>query len=105
KAVRAPGREVTCRLMIGLCHREQGNASEAIHQFKQGLHAEPTERERQSLYYEIGLTYEGIGDVGEAIYYFEMVQKRDPTFADVSARVAALHARGGNARHHHDDDI
>ena len=26
KALRAPGREVRCRLMIGMCHREQGNA-------------------------------------------------------------------------------
>ncbi|HEY0195017.1 MAG TPA: tetratricopeptide repeat protein, partial [Kofleriaceae bacterium] len=58
KALRAPGREVQCRVMIGMCLREMGNPSEAIHQFKQGLHAEPSERERQSLYYEIGITYE-----------------------------------------------
>ncbi|MDX2091586.1 MAG: tetratricopeptide repeat protein [Kofleriaceae bacterium] len=107
KALRAPGREVNCYVMIGLCHREQGNPNEAIHSFKQGLHAEPSERERQSIYYEIGVTYESIGDVGEAVYYFEMVYKRDPSFADVGARLEMLQAQGGRAQHQYsaDDDL
>ncbi len=94
KALRAPGREVQCRVMIGMCYRDLGNGSEAIHQFKQGLHAEPSDRERQSLYYEIGVTYEAIGDYSEALYYFEMVTKRDPGFADAAARAEELRARG-----------
>ncbi|HET7503463.1 MAG TPA: tetratricopeptide repeat protein [Kofleriaceae bacterium] len=105
KALRAPGREVQCRVMIGMCLREMGNPSEAIQQFKQGLHAEPTERERQSLYYEIGITYEAIGDDAEALYYFEMVMKRDPGFADAAARAERMRARGGRAMHSHDDDL
>jgi tetratricopeptide (TPR) repeat protein len=105
KALRAPGREVGCRVMIGMCLREMGNPSEAIHQFKQGLHAEPTERERQSLYYEIGMTYEAIGDDAEALYFFEMVLKRDPTFADAALRAERLRARGGRANHAADDDV
>lgn len=103
KVIRAPGREVQCRVMIGLCYRDLGNASEAIHQFKQGLHAEPSDRERQSLYYEIGLTYEAIGDFSEALYYFEMVTKRDPGFADAAMRANDLRARGSQPSH--DDDI
>ncbi|HWU87696.1 MAG TPA: tetratricopeptide repeat protein, partial [Kofleriaceae bacterium] len=102
KVLRSPQREVQCRLMIGMCKRDMGNPSEAIHQFKQGLHAEPSERERQSLYYEIGVTYESIGDFSEALYYFEMVTKRDPGFADAGARANALRARGMNPS---DDDI
>jgi tetratricopeptide (TPR) repeat protein len=105
KVLRAPGREVQCRVMIGMCLREQGNPSEAIHQFKQGLHAEPSERERLSLYYEIGVTYEAIGDVGEALYYFESVTKRDPGFADSAMRADQLRQRGGRAAAAHDDDI
>ena len=105
KALRAPGREVGCRVMIGLCHREQNNHSESIHQFKQGLHASPSERERQSLYYEIACTYEMIGDLGEALYYFEMVLKRDPNFADVNTRVMHLRSQGGYAQHADDDSI
>jgi tetratricopeptide (TPR) repeat protein len=94
KVLRSPQREVQCRLMIGMCQRDMGNPSEAIHQFKQGLHAEPSERERQSLYYEIGVTYEAIGDSSEALYYYEMVTKRDPGFADAATRAANLRARG-----------
>ena len=105
KALRAPGREVQCRVMIGMCLREQGNPTEAIHQFKQGLHAEPSERERQSLYYEIGMTYEAIGDDSESLYYFEMVMKRDPGFADAAMRAERLRARGGRAMHAADDDL
>jgi tetratricopeptide (TPR) repeat protein len=107
KVLRAPGREVQCHIMIGMCHREMGNASEAIQQFKQGLHAEPQERERHSLYYEIAMTYESIQDDGEALYYFEMITKRDPGFADAGQRAEALRQRGAgrNQRHHDDDDI
>jgi tetratricopeptide (TPR) repeat protein len=103
KTLRAPGREVQCRVMIGMCHREMGNPSEAIHQFKQGLHAEPSERERLSLYYEIGITYESIGDEAEALYYYESVTKRDPGFADAALRADQLRARVGSARP--DDDL
>ncbi len=105
KALRAPGREVQCRVMIGMCHRDMNNPSEAIMQFKQGLHAEPQERERQSLHYEIGMTYEAMGDFGEALYYFEMVTKRDPGFADAGARADKLRSRVGRGVRPADDDI
>jgi tetratricopeptide (TPR) repeat protein len=105
KALRAPSREVQGRAMIGMCLREMGNPSEAIQQFKQGLHAQPVEHERQSLYYEIGVTYEALGDAAEALYYFEMVMKRDPKFADTAVRAERLRARGSRAMHSHDDEI
>ncbi len=103
KAMRAPGRESQCRVMLGMCQREQGNPQEAIHQYKQGLHANPSDRERLSLYYEIGITYESIGDRGEALYYFEAVTKRDPKFADAGQRADALRASGGHAIQPDDD--
>jgi pilus assembly protein FimV len=105
KALRAPGREVQCRVMIGMCLREMGNPTEAIQQFKQGLHAQPIERERQSLHYEIGATYEALGDDAEALYFFEMVLKRDPGFADTALRAGRLRARGGRPMHTRDDEI
>jgi pilus assembly protein FimV len=103
KAMRAPGREGQCRVMLGMCQREQGNPQEAIHQFKQGLHANPSERERLSLYYEIGITYESVGDAGEALYYFEAVTKRDHKFADAAQRAELLRASGGSAVQPDDD--
>jgi pilus assembly protein FimV len=105
KVLRAPGREAQCRVMIGMCQREQGHGSEAIHQFKQGLHATPSDRERLSLYYEIGVTYEAMGDGGEALYYFEAVLKRDVKFADASVRADSLRSAGGRSTPPPDDDI
>ena len=105
KVLRAPGREVQCRVMLGMCQREQGNPSEAIHQFKQGLHAAPSERERLTLYYEIGMTYESIGDGPEALYYFEAVIKRDPSFADAAQHADMLRGRVGHASPPPDDDL
>jgi tetratricopeptide (TPR) repeat protein len=88
---RRGSREVQSRLMIGICNREMGNSTEAVHQFKLGLHADAiSDRERQSLYYEIGATYEGMNDTNEALYYFEMVVKRDPGFADAANRAEVM---------------
>ncbi len=102
KVVQHESRMAQSYLMIGMCHREQGNLSEAVHQFKQGLHAPSiTDREKQSTYYEIGATYEAIGDAGEAVYYYEMVAKKDPSYRDVEDRVASIKGamgRNGDAR-------
>jgi tetratricopeptide (TPR) repeat protein len=105
KVLRSPGREVQCRVMIGMCYREQGQLNESVTQFKEGLHANATERERLSLYYELGITYEAMGDNGEALYYFEAVTKRDSNFADAAQRAEALRERGDEPSRRDDDDL
>jgi tetratricopeptide (TPR) repeat protein len=98
-------REVQSRVMIAMCLRDSGNATEAVQQLKAALHAGPSERECQSIYYEIANTYESIGDEPEALYYFETVLKRDPNFADAHPRAEQLRARVGRGRRPVDDDI
>jgi tetratricopeptide (TPR) repeat protein len=88
-----------------MCHREMNNPTDAIHQFKQGLHANASERERLSLYYEIGITYEAMGDLGEALYYYEAVLKRDSHFADTPQRAEAIRQRGTRPSQPADDEI
>ncbi|MCG8422654.1 MAG: tetratricopeptide repeat protein, partial [Proteobacteria bacterium] len=91
KVLPIPGREVQCRLMIGLCLREQSKLSEAIHQFKAGLHApEIAEEEQLSLYYEIAVSYERIEDPKEALYFYELIQKRKHEYRDIPTRIAAI---------------
>lgn len=96
KVLTVSGREVQCHLMIGLCHKEQGNLSEAINQFKAGLYVDKiTQPEKFGLYYEIGNCYEDLEDPQEALYYYEMVLKRDGGYRDVAQRVASIRSRSG----------
>lgn len=96
KVMSVAGREVQCNLMIGLCHREQGALSEAINQFKAGLYSSDISvGEKFGLYYEIGVTYEALNDPREALYYYEMVLKKEPDYRDIAARVAGIRGGGG----------
>lgn len=93
KVIQRPERAIECHIMIGLCHREQGALGEAVHQFKSGLYVEDiTDPQKMTLYYEIGSVYEQMEDPGEALYYFEMVLKKDPRHRDVAERVTRLKA-------------
>jgi tetratricopeptide (TPR) repeat protein len=96
KVLGVAGREVQCHLMIGLCHKEQGNLSEAINQFKAGLYVDRISLgEKFGLYYEIGNCYEDLDDPQEALYYYEMVLKKDPSYRDIGARVHTIRAAMG----------
>jgi pilus assembly protein FimV len=99
KVAENPAREVQCRLMIGLCYREQDNLSDAIQQFKAGLHAPGiNEPEQLSLYYEIATSYEMLGDPKEAMYFYRLIGKREPNYRDVPQRVVVIASgveRGG----------
>jgi tetratricopeptide (TPR) repeat protein len=89
-------RAVQCYLMIGLCQAERGRLAEAVDEFKAGLYVDHiTEREAMALYFELGAAYEALGDVREALYYFEKVHKRETRFRDVDRRIVAL--RSGEA--------
>jgi len=86
-----PQRSCIAATMIGLCHVEKGEVSEAISHFKKGLYADTkTEREELGLYFELGNAYELLHDPKEALYYYQKVEKRDPTFRDVVKRIQNL---------------
>ena len=86
-----PVRVCIAETMIGMCHIEKGEVAEGIIHYKKGLYAEhKTDREEIGLYYELGRAYELLGDAKEALYYYEKVKKRDPTFRAVDDRIDAL---------------
>ncbi len=90
-AMASPGRECMCHTMVGLCFVEQDELAEAIGHFKKGLYAEQkTEREELGLFYELGAAYERLGDVQEALYYFQKAVRMDPQFRGVRNRVEKL---------------
>jgi tetratricopeptide (TPR) repeat protein len=86
-----PSRECIAHTMIGLCHAEQGDFVAAVGAYKSGLYAEKkTEREETGLYFELGRAYRAMQDPQEALYYFEKVRKRDPSYLDVETQIDTL---------------
>jgi pilus assembly protein FimV len=89
-----PGHEVFALTTMGECYEAKGTFTEAILRYKRALNCEQiTTEERLILYYLLGTAFDRLGDVSEALYFFEMVAKRSPRFRDVERRVAELRPR------------
>ncbi|MDO9015549.1 MAG: serine/threonine-protein kinase [Deltaproteobacteria bacterium] len=89
----SPARRSGSALMLGVCHVDKGEFGAAISYFREALAApHRTQDEDRALYYEIGNVYEKMGDVSEAIYYFERVEKSDrsSSFRDTRDRLLSL---------------
>jgi tetratricopeptide (TPR) repeat protein len=84
-------RAVFALTMIGECVEAKGELGEAVARYKEALNLpQATAQESVELYYLLGSVFEQLGDVREALYFFENVGKRDPGFRDVNRRIAAL---------------
>ena len=77
-------RAVFAYTMIGECVEAKGELGEAVKRYKEALNLpQATPQESIELYYLLGAVFEQLGDVREALYFFENVGKRDPGFRDV----------------------
>ena len=86
-----PTRAVFALTMIGECVEAKGDLGGAVARYKAALNLpQATVQESIGLYYQLGAVFEQLGDVREALYFFESVGKRDPGFRDVQRRIAAL---------------
>lgn len=84
-------RAVFALTMIGECVEAKGELGEAVARYKEALNlSQATAQESVELYYLLGSVFEQLGDVREALYFFENVGKRDPGFRDVNRRIATL---------------
>jgi tetratricopeptide (TPR) repeat protein len=84
-------RAVFALTMIGECIEAKGELGEAVAKYKQALNLpQVTASESLELYYLLGAVFERLGDIGEALYFFENLSKREPRFRDVGQRIAAL---------------
>ncbi|HVT07842.1 MAG TPA: tetratricopeptide repeat protein [Polyangia bacterium] len=84
-------RAVFALTMIGECVEAKGDLGGAVARYKEALNLpQATVQESIGLYYQLGAVFEQLGDVREALYFFESVGKRDPGFRDVQRRIAAL---------------
>jgi tetratricopeptide (TPR) repeat protein len=89
-------REVFALTMIGECYEARGDFGDAIRYYQDALKRPvATETEATQIYYQLGNVFQTLGDRSEALYYFERVSKRDPSFRDVQRRLQELKARVG----------
>jgi tetratricopeptide (TPR) repeat protein len=97
KAVLAdPKREVFALSMIGECAEALGDSAEAIRCYQDALkRPTATAAEATQLYFQLGNVFYNMGDHSEALYYFERVFKRDPSFRDIQRRLSELKPRSG----------
>jgi tetratricopeptide (TPR) repeat protein len=90
-ASRDPKRECNCLAMMGMMYRERGDLDRAAEAYVRGLSAQhKTVAQEISLYYDLGVVYEMKNDPDEAIYYFQRITRRDPSYRDVAQRLTAL---------------
>ena len=74
--------------MIGLCFLRQNQPNLAIKQLTKGLQAiNPGDTEALGIKYNLGLAYEMVGDVEQALGAFEDVYVEDVTFREVAKKI------------------
>jgi tetratricopeptide (TPR) repeat protein len=84
-------RAVFALTMMGECLEAKGDLGEAVVRYKEALNQpQVSATESLELYYLLGGVFERLGDVREALYFFENLRKRDARFRDVERRIAAL---------------
>lgn len=82
-ASRDPARECVSQSMIGMMHMERGNIDQAIDAFLRGLSAEDKSADQEiALTYEIANAYEVRKNLDQALYYFQLVARLNPSYRD-----------------------
>jgi tetratricopeptide (TPR) repeat protein len=90
-ASRDPSFFVESCSIIGVCYQEQGMWSEAAEWYQKALVApDISEDARLGLRYDLAAAYEAAGDLDQAFGLFEELHGVDPSYRDVSNRVANL---------------
>ena len=96
-ALEDPKREVFALSMIGECCEALGDSAEAIRCYQDALkRPAATAAEATQLYFQLGNVFYNMGDHSEALYYFERVSKRDPSFRDIATRLAEVKSRAAS---------
>lgn len=91
---RDPEREVFALTTMGECYEAKGSFTDAVIRYKRALNCDQiTPEEVLALYYLLGAAFDRLGDVNEALYFFEKVAKRAPRFRDIEQKVAELRPR------------
>lgn len=87
-------RYLQCCNLLGHCFMQKGVPQAAITWFNKGLSSpDASEDERQALRYELGMAFEQMGDLRNAINFFTEVYGIDVSYRGVRERLQSLQAR------------
>jgi len=86
-------KEIDCLTMAGMCEALQGRHDRAIEAFLAALGSESaTPDAAKALHFEIGLSFEALGDRPSANTHFRQVAAVDPSYRDVAVAVSRTEA-------------
>ncbi|MBS2020806.1 MAG: tetratricopeptide repeat protein, partial [Deltaproteobacteria bacterium] len=84
-------RKVDCISMLGGCAMEKGRPEEAVKVFLRGLsERDVPEEAKRSLMFDLAVAYEAIGETGLALEQYQNVERAEPGYRDVAARITRL---------------
>jgi tetratricopeptide (TPR) repeat protein len=90
-AMLSPASEIQSRHMLGLCFLEQGEFDNAVVEFEAIVGSESANDEQiLTARFELGRSWEALGDLESARGAYKAVAAVDPEFCDVGVRLAAL---------------
>jgi tetratricopeptide (TPR) repeat protein len=85
---------IQSRYMLGLCYMEKGEYQNATVEIQNALHFAESLREGEQdtlgMHYDLGLAYQGAGNLNNAISEFQIVHALDPGYRDTSTKLKEL---------------
>jgi pilus assembly protein FimV len=85
---------VQSRYMLGLCYMEMGEYENAVGEIfnalNYGMSRGMAAQDRIAMQYDLGLAYQGFGNIKEAINEFQQVSDVDPLYRDTAAKLKEL---------------
>jgi pilus assembly protein FimV len=85
---------IQSRYMLGLCYMEKGEYQNATLEIQNALHFAESLREGEQdtlgMHYDLGLAYQGAGNLNNAISEFQIVHALDPGYRDTSTKLKEL---------------
>jgi len=100
---------IQSRHMLGLCYMETDEYHKAIAEIRNALNYSESlggdKEERIGMHYDLGLAYQGAGNVAEALKEFQHVHDQDPEYRDTVAKLKELRKGGFISLDQLKDDI
>jgi tetratricopeptide (TPR) repeat protein len=87
-------RFIQSRYLLGLCYMEKGEYQNATREIQHALHCSESllqeDEDTLGMHYDLGLAYQGAGNINNAISEFQIVAALDPQYRDTTSKLKEL---------------